>query len=64
MLLSAAYSVHPGFAEAHIVETVTNLRPAFMDNAPKVRYKDGLIQLNGLYRHGYLLTPRIVEGLG
>lgn len=62
-LLSAAYSVHPGFAEARVVETVTNLRPAYLDNIPKIRYTDGLIQVNGLYRHGFLMSPRLVQGL-
>ncbi|REL37112.1 FAD-dependent oxidoreductase [Thalassotalea euphylliae] len=56
-LLSALYSLHPGFAEAQILEQLSHCRPAFADNRPQARSKAGLIQLNGLYRHGYLLAP-------
>lgn len=60
-LLSAAYSIHPGFAEARILETVTALRPALSDNLPRIHYEPGLIAINGLYRHGFLLAPAIVD---
>jgi len=60
-LASALYTVHPAFAEARIVETDVNLRPAFMDNLPRVESEPGLIRANGLYRHGYLLAPVIAE---
>ncbi|REL31426.1 FAD-dependent oxidoreductase [Thalassotalea euphylliae] len=56
-LLSALYSLHPGFAEAQIIEQLSNSRPAFADNRPQAISQAGLIQLNGLYRHGYLLAP-------
>ncbi len=59
-LLTAAYSVHPGFAEAHIVEQSTHLRPAFSDNQPQVQIKQRLIQVNGLYRHGFLIAPVVL----
>ena len=36
-LLSAAYAVHPAFAEARIVEIGAGLRPAFPDNLPRIR---------------------------
>ena len=35
----------------------------FMDNMPRVEVKDGLIKANGLYRHGYLLAPVVVENI-
>ena len=60
-LLSAAYSVHPGFAEANIRQHVCQLRPAFNDNQPKISHKDNLIQVNGLYRHGFLIAPVLLE---
>ena len=61
-LLSAAYIVHPGFAEARVVETVTNLRPAYFDNIPRIRTDDrGLLRVNGLYRHGFLMSPRVAD---
>jgi glycine oxidase len=60
-LLSALYAIHPGFAEARVVETLTNCRPALLDNLPAIHKTDGLIQINGLYRHGYLLAPALAE---
>lgn len=60
-LLSAVYSVHPGFAEARIVNQLTNCRPALGDNLPRIEQQDGVTRINGLYRHGYLFSPAIVE---
>ena len=60
-LLSAAYSVHPGLAEANIRQHVSHCRPAFSDNLPKVSSRHGIIQVNGLYRHGFLIAPVILE---
>ncbi|CDX36033.1 putative thiamine biosynthesis oxidoreductase ThiO [Mesorhizobium sp. SOD10] len=57
-LLNAAYALHPAFGEAEIVETGAGVRPAYPDNLPRVkRRKDGAITINGLYRHGFLLSP-------
>jgi len=60
-LLSAVYAVHPDFGEARIVNTETNCRPAFSDNLPRIEHSNKLTRINGLYRHGYLLAPAIVE---
>ncbi|CEI85259.1 FAD-dependent oxidoreductase [Ehrlichia minasensis] len=60
-LLSAAYSVHKGFAEARIINMSSNCRAAFADNLPKIYVQGNLIRINGLYRHGYLLTPSLIE---
>ena len=60
-LLSAAYSVHAGFAEANIRQHVCQLRPAFNNNQPKIILKNSLIQVNGLYRHGFLIAPVLLE---
>jgi len=60
-LLSAAYSLHPGFAEARVIDTSVNCRPAFPDNLPRIFYTEGLLSINGLYRHGYLLAPALIE---
>ena len=59
-LLSAAYSVHPGFAEANIRQHISQCRPAFSDNQPKILIQPQLIQVNGLYRHGFLIAPVVV----
>ncbi|AHX03551.1 FAD dependent oxidoreductase family protein [Ehrlichia chaffeensis str. Heartland] len=60
-LLSAAYSVHKGFAEARIIDMSVNCRAAFSDNLPKIYVHNNLIRINGLYRHGYLLAPSLIE---
>jgi glycine oxidase len=60
-LLSAAYAVHPAFAEARIIEFGSGLRPAFPDNLPRIAVQDEKISVNGLYRHGFLLAPALAE---
>ncbi len=60
-LLSALYTLHPSFGEARVVNTETNCRPAFKDNLPRIETQEGITRINGLYRHGYLLAPAIVE---
>ena len=60
-LLSAAYAVHPAFAEARIVEIGSGLRPAFPDNLPRIVIDSQRIAVNGLYRHGFLLAPALAE---
>jgi glycine oxidase len=61
-LLSAAFAVHPAFAEARIVEFGSGLRPAFPDNLPRVAIaQDNHIRVNGLYRHGFLVAPALAE---
>ena len=60
-LLSAAYSVAPAFAEAHILETAVGLRPAFSDQLPRVGVDKNLISINGLFRHGYLMGPAMAK---
>lgn len=58
-LLSAAFAVHPGFAEATVLESRTHCRPALADNLPKIRCSEGLLRINGLYRHGFMISPKI-----
>jgi len=60
-LLGAAYSVHPAFAEARIVEFGSGLRPAFPDHLPRISIDKDKIAVNGLYRHGFLLAPALAE---
>ena len=40
-LLGAAYTVHPAFGEARIVEFGSGLRPAFPDNLPRISDRTG-----------------------
>jgi glycine oxidase len=60
-LLNAAYSVHPAFGEAAIVETGVGIRPAFSDNLPRVEAHGRSVAINGLYRHGFLLAPAMAR---
>ncbi|MBI3699271.1 MAG: glycine oxidase ThiO [Afipia sp.] len=60
-LLTAAYAVHPAFAEARIVEIGAGLRPALPDNLPRIAIDKNSIAVNGLYRHGFLLAPALAE---
>lgn len=58
-LLSAAYALHPAFGEAELVETGADARPAFPDNLPRLRRRGDTLHANGLYRHGFLLSPAL-----
>jgi glycine oxidase len=62
-LLSAAYAVLPELGEARILELNCDCRPALPDNRPAIRYNSSyrLMEVNGLYRHGFLLSPAVVE---
>jgi len=60
-LLSACFSVHSGFAEAEIMSIDAGLRPAYINNHPKITQHKNRITINGLFRHGYLLAPVMVE---
>ncbi len=60
-LLSAAHSVLPELAEGRVVHTATNLRPALPDNLPRIDTQPGLTRINGLFRHGWLLAPALIE---
>jgi glycine oxidase len=62
-LLTAAYSVLPALAEARILEFNTQVRPALPDNRPAFHFNRHrkTLYVNGLYRHGFLLTPTLVE---
>jgi glycine oxidase len=60
-LASALYTINPALAEARVIETDTNLRPAYRDNLPRITFRGKCIRVNGLYRHGYLLAPVMAE---
>jgi glycine oxidase len=62
-LLNAAYALHPGLAEARLIQTGAGLRPAFSDNLPRFQNVRGRWHLNGLYRHGFLMAPVLAEEL-
>lgn len=68
-LCSALYTVNPAFAEARITELDANLRPSYLDNLPLIDQQtlttgpqpQRIVHINGLYRHGYLLAPTLVQ---
>ncbi|QWD63190.1 FAD-dependent oxidoreductase [Polynucleobacter sp. MWH-UH2A] len=65
-LLSAVYTVHSGFAEARILEMATQCRPTLKNNLPEVLVKKekglaDLIMINGLYRHGFMISPAVLD---
>ena len=61
-MLTAAYALHPAFAEAEILEINADLRPAFNDNLPAVRRIGSRTHfVNGLFRHGFLLAPAMAR---
>jgi glycine oxidase len=60
-LLSAAHSVVPELAEARLVHSETHLRPALPDNLPLTEAQPGLTRINGLFRHGWMIAPALVE---
>jgi len=62
-LLGSAYALHPAFAEAEIVEASAGVRPAFPDNVPKIIVRGSTLYVNGLYRHGFLLSPALAESV-
>jgi len=60
---SALHSLHPAFGEARVVRLAAALRPALDDHRPTVQRRGGVWHINGLYRHGYLCAPALVEDL-
>ena len=60
-LMSAAHSVMPALAEARILRLDVNLRPALPDNEPRIDMAPGRVRINGLFRHGWLVAPALVE---
>ena len=60
-LLTAVYALNPMFGEAEVVEIGTGVRPAFLDNLPRLRWRDGVLHVNGFFRHGFLLAPALAR---
>lgn len=60
-LLGAAYALDPAFGEAEVLELGADARPAFPDNLPRIRRRGSTILVNGLFRHGFLLSPALAR---
>ncbi len=63
-LLSALYSLHPSFGDAQIIELQAGIRPSYKDNLPRIKTDKNIISCNGLFRHGFLLSPIIAKTVG
>ncbi len=60
-LLSAVHTLHPAFAEARVLEMRSHCRPTLSHHLPEIRHGRGnIIDVNGLYRHGFLIAPVVV----
>jgi len=64
-LLGAAYTLTPAFAEAEILDVGAGVRPAYPDNVPRalVHENGRRIDVNGAYRHGFLLAPVLADAV-
>lgn len=56
-LMSALYSLHSSFGDAQIVDIAAGIRPSYDDNLPRIRVNGNEVSCNGLFRHGFLLSP-------
>lgn len=54
--------MHPGFAEARILEIRTQCRPTLPDNLPAIRQpQPRVLEVNGMYRHGFMISPAMLD---
>ena len=60
---SALHSLHPAFGEARVLRLAAALRPALDNHRPTLAQRDGVWHINGLFRHGYLCAPALVDQL-
>jgi glycine oxidase len=58
-LLTGAVLYEPRFKDAYLIDTKVGLRPTTDNHLPFVRKSEGLFEINGLFRHGFLLAPAI-----
>jgi glycine oxidase len=60
-LVNSAFALNPAFAQAEVIETGSDVRPSFTDNLPRIVRDGNRLSLNGLYRHGFLLSPALAS---
>lgn len=60
-LLAALYALHPGFADAEIIEAIAGQRAVYENRQPEILQHDNIISVNGLSRQGWMLAPALVE---
>lgn len=62
-LMSVLCTLNKCFAEARILEMASHCRPAMTNNMPIIQRTSWGLQVNGLYRHGYLFSPAIITDI-
>jgi glycine oxidase len=62
-LLSTMYALHPGFADAEIVEAIVGQRAVYDNRQPYISTHENIISVNGLSRQGWLLGPAMTENV-
>lgn len=62
-LLSSLYTLHPSFGEATLQSFHSGIRPAYPDNLPRITQNGNIITCNGMYRHGFLLSPIMAQSV-
>lgn len=60
-LLAPLFQLHPAFHYARLLQQYTGVRPALADHLPCIERQAGLLRVNGLYRHGFLLAPVMAQ---
>jgi len=60
-IMTALYHTHEAFKYASILDTVTALRPTLSHHHPRIFVEPGLMRVNGLFRHGFLLAPVVAK---
>ena len=62
-LLTAIFSINSQFGQSKILEMNSQLRPTLENHKPKIFFSKAksLVKINGLYRHGFMISPKIVE---
>jgi glycine oxidase len=58
-LLTACFSISSYFKQARILKSLTQCRPTLPHHRPEIKVSKGLIEINGLYRHGFLIAPTL-----
>lgn len=63
-LLSTLYALSPALAEARIASFEVNCRPALPNHHPDIQpFGAHGLGINGLFRHGFLMAPALLERL-
>ncbi|MFN3229717.1 MAG: FAD-dependent oxidoreductase [Asticcacaulis sp.] len=60
-LVDAAAIFDSRLERAHVTTLNAGVRPAYEDRLPRIVRSDAILNANGLYRHGFLLSPLIAE---